>query len=139
MSPRTEPDAAADQMQAQLLDGIQRGLEGLYRLDPAPAVTDFLLPPGYSAGRHEQLVIVEAEELHLGLAIDFEAMTQLEADRVGPDNLPHFSLVVEGVSHFLHMMHAHVTTKQRAPSSWSCNPRSTSSSRRCFWRGAAPS
>lgn len=87
------------------LQRLQRGLEALYRLDPAPAVTEFLLPAALAHGRREQLLLLEDGELFVGLALDAEVLLQLDGARLAERDLPHFSLAVEGISHFLHVVH----------------------------------
>ena len=96
-----EPTAA----QRELLHALQHGLELLYRLDPSPAVTDFLLAPTHAVARGEQLWVVQGDDLQLGLALDPLALTALTVRQLAIDNLQQFCLVVEGVSHFLFLMH----------------------------------
>jgi hypothetical protein len=86
---------------ASLLTQIQLSLECLYRLDPAPQISDFLLE-GPSPHR-EQLLIEQTQDsdLFLGLRLDPAVPLKLEAPCLAHDNLVEFCLAVEGVSHFL--------------------------------------
>jgi len=93
----------------RLLRRLQRSLEALYRLEPAPAVTEFLLPwtsQGAADRRAEELLVAEDEDLHVGLRIDPAAVRRLVRARQLEDaNLGAFCLAVEGVSHFLLLVH----------------------------------
>jgi hypothetical protein len=82
-----------------LLHHIQLALEAFYRLDPAPNVTEFLVdPPRHS---REQLLIVEEEDLFVGVALDPTLPDKLLEGKLEPDNLQEFCLLVEAVSHYL--------------------------------------
>jgi hypothetical protein len=83
----------------RLLRELQLSLEGLYRLDPAPEVTDFLVAAP-RRGR-EQLLVLEEQDLFLGLALDPSLPDALIGRRLGPGNLQEFCLMVEAVSHYL--------------------------------------
>ena len=63
------------------------------------------MPPHHAQQRGEQLWIIEGADLQLGLAIDQAALRRLGDHQLGEDNLQSFCLAVEGVSHFLFVMH----------------------------------
>jgi hypothetical protein len=84
-----------------LLREIQLALEEFYRLDPAPCVTDFLVEPTQPRHGREQLLILEEQDLFLGLALDPALLEALQSDRLEPANLQEFCLLVEAVSHYL--------------------------------------
>ena len=84
-----------------LLRQIQLALEAFYRLDPAPCVTDFLVDPSQPRRGREQLLILEEQDLFLGLALDPALPEALHNGRLEPGNLQEFCLLVEGVSHYL--------------------------------------
>jgi len=84
---------------------LQAGLERLYRLDPAPAVSGFLVENRTNPATREQLLLIEGEELQLGLVLDQGALSTFEDALLAEHNLDPFCLVVEGVSHFLFVMH----------------------------------
>ena len=82
---------------------LQSGLEDLYRLDPAPDITRFLVQA--RPGRPEELLLVEERELFLGVALAHDYLAGLHHDRLQASNLDAFCLAVEAVSHFLCVMH----------------------------------
>jgi hypothetical protein len=97
-----------------MLADLQRGIEGLYRIDTELDVRDFLLDAGQRAAcaparaPREQLLLTERDgDLELGLFVDRGALANLEArdPRAGLDehNLGDFLLTVEGVSHFVYV------------------------------------
>jgi hypothetical protein len=105
-----------------MLDTLQRSLEAIYCLEPAPNVSHFVLDENALAAlqasvvqaergpdsvrRREQLLIVEEEELFIGLIFDPLVLRDLqESQTLRPENLEMFCLAVEGVSHFLCLMH----------------------------------
>lgn len=88
-----------------ILRDLQRGLETLYRLDPAPEVAPFLLDARHHSERDEELWIVEGDELEIGLALAPESVATLQQQTLADCNLAHFCLVVEGLSHFLFVVH----------------------------------
>ena len=95
------------------LEQLQQALEQLYRLDPAPNITHFLINdqdvrnvhrPGVPR-RREELVIVEEEDLFVGVKLDRKLVERLADDQLAATNLQEFCLAVEGVSHFLFVVH----------------------------------
>jgi hypothetical protein len=97
-----------------MLDSLQRGLEGMYRIETALDVRDFLLDEAardaFAPARspREQLLVAEKDgSLELGLFLDAAALANLEArdprHRLDDDNLGDFLLTVEGVSHFVYV------------------------------------
>ncbi len=97
-----------------LLRQVQLALEALYRLDPAPAVTDFVVPEEQQAaprGR-EQLLVVEDGDLFLGLALDPGLTGAGLIGTLHAANLAEFCLLVEAVSHYLLVVHC--ARQQRA-------------------------
>ncbi|MCC6747420.1 MAG: hypothetical protein IT371_07170 [Deltaproteobacteria bacterium] len=86
-----------------MLIELQESLEDLYRLDPAPKITGFLVPA--EGNKREELIIVQEEDLFLGLALDPEVVRRLFDPLLAAGNLQEFCLAVEGVSHFLCVMH----------------------------------
>lgn len=94
---------------------MQAGLETLYRLEPAPAVSSFILDARTLAdGRSEQLYIREGDDLELGLSLDPRDVELLRDQRLAEHNLPAFCLIVEGISHFLLVVHR---ARQQQPTS----------------------
>ncbi len=91
---------------------LQRGLEALYRIDPAADIGMFLVDDvarndaAPSRRPREQLLVHEADgELALGLFVDADVLTTLgrhdPARALTERNLGDFLLAVEGVSHFV--------------------------------------
>lgn len=100
------------------LEQLQREFEHLYRLDPAPDVTQFLVEP--KEGHRETLLVYsppeqvssetsageqDEDELFLGLALDPKVLHSLSETHLEETNLEEFCLAVEGVSHFLCVIH----------------------------------
>ena len=86
-------------MSLNILQQLQENFESLYRLDPAPKVTEFVLEQ--NSQRREQLLILEEDDLYLGLVLDPAVPLHLQDPALRPENLQEFCLAVEGVSHFL--------------------------------------
>lgn len=90
-------------MKVRVLAELQRGLERIYRLEPAPEITGFLLEG--TTSHREELLILEEEELFVGVSLDPAALVRL-GDRLLADmNLDAFCIAVEGVSHFIYVIH----------------------------------
>jgi hypothetical protein len=87
----------------EILERLQRGLEGLYRLDPAPSVAGFLVER--ATGVREELLIVEDEDLYLGLVLDPALGAVLGGSCLADENVAEFCLLVEGVSHYLFVVY----------------------------------
>ncbi len=81
------------------LRDLQKNFESLYRLDPAPDITHFIVEQKTTS--RELLLIKEEEDLFLGLVLDPQIFTNLGGDLLSRHNLADFSLAVEGVSHFI--------------------------------------
>lgn len=81
------------------LQELQDNLEALYRLDPAPKVTEFLLLQ--ETTQREQLLLLEEQDLYLCLVLDPLVMVKLQGNCLDTENFSEFCLAVEGVSHFL--------------------------------------
>ena len=99
-----------------MLRRLQRGLETLYRLGAAPDVRGFLLDEdargelGATRRPREQLFVGgNADELDLGLFVDPAVVANLgrrdPRRRLDARNLEDLLLAVEGVSHFLCVIH----------------------------------
>src|SRR5688572_13022142 len=97
-----------------MLDLVQRGLEGLYRIDTQLDVRDFLIDQaarealGVARQPREQLLVAERDgDLELGLFVDRRALDNLAEndprDGLDATNLGDFLLTVEGVSHFVYL------------------------------------
>jgi hypothetical protein len=104
-----------------MLAEIQQGLEQLYRIETEVDVRDFVIDEsrrqalvgadaaGAEATREQLLVRMQGGELELGLYVDDRALRNLERHdpRRGLDqrNLDDFCLTLEGVSHFVYVIH----------------------------------
>lgn len=103
----------------RVLADIQHLLAGIYDLDPGQDVRDFVvtrraqLPPGADVGDESQdetlLVAALPGELALTLFLDAAVLRRLEQRdplrRLGNDNLADWWTALEGVSHFLYVVH----------------------------------
>lgn len=102
----TGPDVAG------LMLDVQRRLEGLYALDGAPPVSEFLIPEEeahrYPGGGSRTLVSHEGDSVSLGVVIDGgvrETLAQCDPRRqLRQDNLGPFCTLAEEVSHFLYLL-----------------------------------
>jgi hypothetical protein len=100
---------------AAVLRALQGGLESMYRVETELDVCDFLLGNdrgGVSVERtpREQLLIKQRDgELELGLFVDERTLENLKRRdprrRLDDGNLADFLLAVEGVSHFVYLVH----------------------------------
>jgi len=82
-----------------LASRIQRGLEALYRLDPAADVDAFVTPAG--DGERETLFVRESEDgLELLLRLPQLAERTVDVEGAGLDPL---CQIIEGVSHFVYL------------------------------------
>lgn len=82
------------------LVNLQQALENFYRLDPAPAITHFLIFK--KTALHEELLILQEEDLYLALVLDPLILVALQHKRrLSTDHFHEFCLAVEGVSHYL--------------------------------------
>jgi hypothetical protein len=96
---------------------LQRGLEGVYRVDTRLDVQAFMvgedqrqeaLGPGGGRRPREQLLVSQSgQEVLLGLFLDEAAIANLEqndpASGLCEENFTDFLLAVEGVSHFIYV------------------------------------
>lgn len=99
----------------QILRALQGGIESMYRVETDLDVCDFLVGgdrAGWEVERapREQLLIKQAEgEMQLGLFVDERTLENLElrdqGRRLDEANLQDFLLAVEGVSHFVYLVH----------------------------------
>ena len=98
-----------------MLDLVQRGLEGLYRIETDVDVRDFMIDQaarealGVVRQPREQLLLKEKDgDLHVGLFVDDRALANLAAHdprhRLDAKNLGDFLLTIEGVSHFVYLV-----------------------------------
>ena len=115
-------------MSTRVLRALQGGLEKLYRVETELDVCDFLVgenqlqrlrrplpssgPQGFTTERspREQLLIRQTNgEMELGLFVDERTLENLAArdpaHRLDDDNLQDFLYAVEGVSHFVYLVH----------------------------------
>ena len=101
---------------AFLLRALQGGIESMYRVETDLDVCDFLvgeddrLMMDVERMPREQLFIKEAAgEIELGLFVDERTLENLELRdprrRLDEHNLNDFLLAVEGVSHFVYLVH----------------------------------
>ncbi len=100
---------------AAVLRALQGGLESMYRVETELDVCDFLLGGdrgGVTVERtpREQLLVKQGEgELELGLFVDERTLENLARRdprrRLDDGNLADFLLAVEGVSHFVYVVH----------------------------------
>jgi hypothetical protein len=99
-----------------ILQALQAGLEGTYRLTPSLDVGDFLIDAsdrrelGAARSAEEQLFVQEHDgELSMGLYLEPRALARLATHdprrRLDDDNLGDFLLALEGVSHFVYLAH----------------------------------
>jgi hypothetical protein len=99
-------------MSARPLQRLQRGLEQLYRVDPADDIAGFLVDDAARAAidparrpREQLLVSEHGGELSIGLFVDegvLATLAQHDPTRALTErNLGEFLLAVEGVSHFV--------------------------------------
>jgi hypothetical protein len=99
-----------------VLTALQGGLERLYRVETALDVHDFLVDgegrDAFSPDRSpkEQLLIRQSEDdLELALFVDERTIAHLERRdprrRLDDSNLQEFLLALEGVSHFVYLVH----------------------------------
>ncbi len=98
-----------------MLDRLQRGLEGLYRIETEVNVADFTIGPDQRARfgvarlpREQLLMLQEQDTLELGLFVDQGCLANLErndpARGLDDGNFSDFLLAVEGVSHFVYVV-----------------------------------
>lgn len=98
-----------------MLARLQRGLEGLYRIDTAVRVDDFIIGADERARfgvarlpREQLLLFQEQDTLEVGLFVDQRCLANLEANdpahRLDEGNIGDFLLAVEGVSHFVYVV-----------------------------------
>jgi hypothetical protein len=98
-----------------MVDLVQRGLEGLYRVETEVDVNDFLIDTptraalGAGGAAREELLVAERDgEVELALFVDERALANLAANdprrRLDGENLQDFLLAVEGVSHFVYFV-----------------------------------
>lgn len=100
---------------ARVLRALQGGLESMYRVETDLDVCDFLVGGdrgGWEVERaaREQLLIKQGDgEMQLGLFVDERSLENLTlhdpARRLDEQNLQDFLYAVEGVSHFVYMVH----------------------------------
>jgi hypothetical protein len=97
-----------------MLTRLQRGLERLYRIETDTSVDDFVIDDdlrrriGVARAPREQLLVSQDEAgLSIGLFVDRDALTNLDANdpshRLDDRNFGDFLLAVEGVSHFVYL------------------------------------
>jgi hypothetical protein len=97
-----------------MLTRLQRGLEQLYRIETDVEVSDYVIDAGMRdqlrvgrAPREQLLVAEDGGEVSVGLFVDHEALSNLEANdpghRLDDRNIGDFLLAVEGVSHFVYL------------------------------------
>jgi hypothetical protein len=99
-----------------VLRALQGGLESMYRVETALNVCDFLVGGERRSqlrlerAAREQLYIAEGDDdLQLGLFVDERTLANLSQRdprrRLDEQNLEDFLLAVEGVSHFVYLVH----------------------------------
>lgn len=93
-----------------MLSQLQQSIEQLYRLDSAPDITQFLMES--PEGSREQLRILQEDDLYLGVSLSPALLARLHDRRLRPSNLDQFCQVVEGVSHYLCVVHRARQTRQ---------------------------
>lgn len=99
MTKALEGNGAGLVREIALASRIQRGLEALYRLDPAADVDAFVTPAG--EGERETLFVRESEDgLELLLRLPQLAERTVDVDGAGLDPL---CQIIEGVSHFVYL------------------------------------
>jgi hypothetical protein len=99
----------------RVLRALQGGLETMYRVETELDVCDFLVGGdrnGWSVDRaaREQLLVRQGEgEVELGLFVDEKTLQNLTLNdpgrRLDEQNLQDFLYAVEGVSHFVYLVH----------------------------------
>jgi hypothetical protein len=94
----------------RVLRALQGGLESLYRVETDLDVCDFLVGEPIGRAPREQLLIKQAEgEMELGLFVDERTLENLTLNdpsrRLDERNLQDFLYAVEGVSHFVYLVH----------------------------------
>lgn len=99
----------------RVLRALQGGLESMYRVETELDVCDFLVGGdrnGWEVERapREQLLIKQGDgEMQLGLFVDERSLENLTlndpARRLDDQNLQDFLYAVEGVSHFVYLVH----------------------------------
>jgi hypothetical protein len=101
----------------RVLRALQGGLESMYRVETDLDVCDFLVggdrngwaPEGARTPREQLLIKQDESEMQLGLFVDERTLENLElrdpARRLDHENLQDFLLAVEGVSHFVYLVH----------------------------------
>ncbi len=101
---------------AAVLRALQGGLESMYRIETELDVCDFLVGGEgrdaltvERAPREQLLIRPEPDGLQLGLFVDERTLENLEMRdprrRLDEQNLHDFLLAVEGVSHFVYLVH----------------------------------
>ncbi len=100
---------------AAVLRALQGGIESMYRVETDLDVCDFLVGGdrnGWEVERtpREQLLIKQGDgEMQLGLFVDERTIENLTLNdpgrRLDAGNLQDFLLAVEGVSHFVYLVH----------------------------------
>ena len=99
MTKALEGNGAGLVREIALAGRIQRGLETLYRLDPAADVDAFVAPAG--EGERETLFVRESEDgLELLLRLPQLAERTVDVEGAGLDPL---CQIIEGVSHFVYI------------------------------------
>jgi hypothetical protein len=99
-----------------VLRALQGGIESMYRVETALDVCDFLVGGErrealqVERAPREQLLIKQADgALELGLFVDERTLDHLQARdprrRLDDENLQDFLYAVEGVSHFVYLVH----------------------------------
>ncbi len=105
MSQRAKP--------ANVLRALQGGIESLYRVTTELDVNDYLVDTDTQTSSREQLLAIKygprQRALEIGLFVDQRALANLAArdprERLDDDNLQDFLYAVEGVSHFVYVVH----------------------------------
>jgi hypothetical protein len=100
---------------SSVLRALQGGIESMYRVETDLDVCDFLVGgdrAGWEVERtpREQLLIKQGDgEMQLGLFVDERTIENLTLNdpgrRLDDDNLQDFLYAVEGVSHFVYLVH----------------------------------
>lgn len=94
----------------RVLRALQGGLESLYRVETDLDVCDFLVGEPIGRAPREQLLVKQAgSEMELGLFVDERTLENLTLNdpsrRLDERNLQDFLYAVEGVSHFVYLVH----------------------------------
>ena len=110
-----EAGGGTEAPRGSVLSRLQRGLEGLYRIETQPAVEHFLIGERERAqarparAPREQVLLRQDgdDDLGLGLFVDEGALSNLErhdpGERLDDRNFDDFCVAVEGVSHFVYL------------------------------------